>query len=55
MSKLELYPESEWQGVRARACVAVAGARLLAAEWALGGGAKLATSHSQRAYENLQL
>lgn len=46
----------EWSGkVWARACVAVAGDRLLAAEWALGGGAKLAPSHSQRAYENHQL
>lgn len=50
-----VYPEFEWQGVRARACVAVAGDRLLAAEWAHGGGAKLAPSHSQRAYENHQL
>lgn len=42
------------QAVRARACVAAASARLLATQWALGGGAKLAV-HSSRAYENYQL
>lgn len=43
ISNLEWRIQSfQRKAVRARACVAAAGVRLLASEWALGGGAKLA-------------